>query len=256
MLELLSEEICCLSCLCEGKENVPLCSCVESKMGRAWADNKENPTIAAIVVADFCYLLGSITGLKDELEIKELLEKCRGKIIQVDDISWIPIMEKYYPHSFKKFNRYSIKRELNVFQLNILKNYITAVESEFHIDRIDEVLYFKVIEDNFMADCCSNFSSLEEFLKHGIGYVIVHNGEIVSGASSYSYREGSIEITIGTKKEFRRKGLALAVASKLILECMERNIYPAWDAANLESVALAEKLGYHLDKAYEVYSIS
>ncbi|OPJ64374.1 GNAT acetyltransferase [Clostridium oryzae] len=106
-----------------------------------------------------------------------------------------------------------------------------------------------------MADCCSNFASLEEFLEHGIGYVIVHNGEIISGASSYSYCEGSIEITIGTKKEFRRKGLALAVASKLIVECMERNIYPAWDAANLESVALAEKLGYHFDKAYEVYSI-
>jgi hypothetical protein len=136
----------------------------------------------------------------------------------------------------------TIKRELNVFQKNILTDYITAVESEFHIDRIDETLYFKVLEDKFMADCCSNFSSLEEFLKHGMGYVIVHNRELISGASSYSYREGNIEITIGTKKEFRRKGLALAVASKIILECMERNIYPAWDAANLESVALAEKL--------------
>lgn len=36
---------------------------------------------------------------------------------------------------------------------------------------------------------------------------------------------------------------------------MERNIYPRWDAANLESVAIAEKLGYHFDKEYEVYSI-
>ena len=255
MLELLNEEICRLSFLYQGKENVPLWARIESKLGRAWTDNKENPTIAAIIVADFCYLLGSLKGLKDEIEIKELLEKCRGKIIQVDDISWIPIMKKYYPDSFKSFNRYSIKRELNIFNKNILKDYIAAVETEFHIDRIDETLYYKVLEDDFMADCCSNFTSLKEFLKHGIGYVIVLNGEIIAGASSYSYHEGSIEVTIGTKKGFRRKGLALAVASKLILECMERNIYPGWDAANLESVALAEKLGYHFDKAYEVYCI-
>lgn len=255
MLELLNEEIYCLSCLCEGKVSVPLWSCLESKMGRAWADNKENPTVAVIIVADFCYLLGSIKALKDELEIKELLEKCRWKIVQVDDSSWVEIMKKYYPNSFKSFNRYSIKREPNVFQLNKLEEYVNAVEGEFHIDRIDENLYFKVIEDKFMADCCSNFSSLEEFLEHGIGYVIVHNGEIISGASSYSYSAGSIEVTIGTKEEFRRKGLALAVASKLILECKKKNIYPGWDAANLQSVALAEKLGYHLDKAYEVYSI-
>lgn len=65
-----------------------------------------------------------------------------------------------------------------------------------------------------------------------------------------------IEITIGTKNEYRRKGLALAVASRLILDCAERNIYPRWDASNIESVELAEKLGYHFDKEYEVYSIS
>ncbi|WP_136605587.1 GNAT family N-acetyltransferase [Paenibacillus dokdonensis] len=30
---------------------------------------------------------------------------------------------------------------------------------------------------------------------------------------------------------------------------------PNWDAANLESVSLAEKLGYQLEREYEVYSI-
>ncbi|MBK1809116.1 GNAT family N-acetyltransferase [Clostridium sp. YIM B02505] len=54
----------------------------------------------------------------------------------------------------------------------------------------------------------------------------------------------------------KQGGLALACASKLILDCLERVIYPRWDAANLESVALAEKLGYHFDKEYIVYSIS
>lgn len=238
------------------KKSVVLWSCIEGKMGKGWVNSKEEPTIAIVVVADFCYLLGCIKDKKDEIKIKELLEKCKRKIIVADDISWVSILEKYYPNSFKRFSRYSIKRESDVFQKNILNGFISAVEQEFKIQRIDEPIYYKVLDDKFMADCCSNFSSLEEFLKYGMGYVIVHNEEIISGASSYSCCEGFIDITIGTKKEYRQKGLALACASKLILECLEKNIYPVWDAVDLRSLALAEKLGYHLDKEYEVYSIS
>lgn len=255
MLELLSEERFCLSAFCQGKTDVELWSFIEGKMGRAWVDNKKNPTVAIVVVADFCYLFGCILSDKIKFTIDELIEKCRGKIIVTDDSSWVSIIESHYPNHLKRFSRYSIKKEVGVFQKNILNAYIDAVSSEFHICRINESLYFKVLEDNFMADCCSNYASLEEFLEHGIGYAIVHNGEIISAASSYCYCEGSIEITIGTKDEYRRKGLALAVASKLILDCMERNIYPRWDAANMESVALAEKLWYHFDKEYEAYSI-
>jgi hypothetical protein len=185
-----------------------------------------------------------------------LLERCRGKVIISDDSSWLEIIESIYPNHLKRFSRFAIKRELDVFQKNLLNSYINAIDTKFHIDKINESLYHKVLKDSFMSDCCSNYSSLEEFSIHGIGYAVIHNGEIISAASSYSYCEGNIEITIGTKKEFRRSGLALAVASRLILDCMEQNIYPRWDAANLESVALAEKLGYHFDKEYEVYSIS
>ncbi len=48
------------------------------------------------------------------------------------------------------------------------------------------------------------------------------DGEIISGASSYSYCEGSIDITIETKPEYKRQGLALACASKVILGCMQK----------------------------------
>lgn len=256
MVELLSEEMYYLRPLCEGKKSVDLWSCIEGKMGKAWVDSKVEPKIAIVIVADFCNLLGCIKDREDEIKIKQLLENCKRKIIVVDDISWVSILEKYYPYSFKRFKRYAIKRESGVFQKNVLKGYISAIDNGFKIDRIDEALYYKVLEDRFMEDCCSNFSSLKGFLNHGIGYVIVHDGVIISGASSYSYCEGYIDITIGTNEEYRRKGLALACASKLILECLEKNIYPVWDAVDLRSVALADKLGYHLDKEYEVYSIS
>lgn len=51
------------------------------------------------------------------------------------------------------------------------------------------------------------------------------------------------------------KGLAAACASALILECLNRGLYPSWDAANRESLALAEKLGYRFDREYPAYDV-
>jgi RimJ/RimL family protein N-acetyltransferase len=42
----------------------------------------------------------------------------------------------------------------------------------------------------------------------------------------------------------------------LIMECLDRGLYPSWDAANKGSVALAEKLGYHFEKEYVTYEIT
>ena len=85
--------------------------------------------------------------------------------------------------------------------------------------------------------------------------MILKDGEPVSGASSYSGYRGGIEIEIDTRKDFRRKGLAFVCGAKLILECLDRGWYPSWDAHNLWSVALAEKLGYHFDHEYEAYEV-
>ena len=83
--------------------------------------------------------------------------------------------------------------------------------------------------------------------------VILKDGSIVSGASSYSrYLEG-IEIEVDTVESERRKHLATIVCSALILRCLKEGMYPSWDAQNMDSVHLAEKLGYEFDHEYTVY---
>ena len=61
---------------------------------------------------------------------------------------------------------------------------------------------------------------------------------------------------IDTREDFRRKGLASICGAKLLLECLKRGWYPSWDAQNRQSVALAEKLGYHFEKEYIAYEVS
>ena len=52
------------------------------------------------------------------------------------------------------------------------------------------------------------------------------------------------------------KRQALACGAKLILECEKRGLYPSWDAHNPASAALAQKLGYHMEKEYPAYVVS
>ena len=49
---------------------------------------------------------------------------------------------------------------------------------------------------------------------------------------------------------------APACGAALVLTCLARGLYPSWDAANRESVALAEKLGYRLvDHRMELFGV-
>lgn len=255
MIELKKEERNVLYQLSNEKEDVVLCACIEGNLGRCWVDKKIDPTSAIIIGADFCFLIGviqNISCIKDAISI--ISENCKNKVIVTDSISWSSIIEEYYTNSFKKFSRFKTMKE-PMFNRDKLNNFIESIDSRYQIQKIDKSIYYKVLEKGWTADFCCFFSTVEQFMEHGMGYVIVHNDEIISGASSYTYCEGSIDITIGTDIEYRRKGLALACASKLILECIDKNIYPRWDAVDLNSIALAEKLGYHLEKEYIVYSI-
>lgn len=255
-VELAKDEFVHISHMCNGfNDDIVLSACLEGHLGRIWVLDRDKPEGAIVIAADFCYLLGSMNELGDDFVVTKLKEQCRNKVIVVEDFYWKNIIEKNFPDSFRKFNRHAMKCESHMFDIRKLNDFISRVYPEFKIKRIDESIYYLVLSDAFMADCCSYFSSWEEFSKFGIGYCVIQDGQIVSGASSYTYCNGSIEITIGTKMEYRNKGLALACASKLIFECIERNIYPKWVAANPQSVALAEKLGYVFDKEYEVYFI-
>lgn len=62
----------------------------------------------------------------------------------------------------------------------------------------------------------------------------------------------SLEEQIGGQLE---AGFAATVCSALILDCLEEGLYPSWDAQNLHSVRLAEKLGYELEGEYTVYEV-
>ena len=92
-------------------------------------------------------------------------------------------------------------------------------------------------------------------LFRSLGVVILKDGEPVSGASSYSGYRGGIEVQIDTREDYRRMGLASVCGAGLILESLKKGWYPSWDAQNRQSLALAEKLGYHFEREYTAFEV-
>jgi GNAT superfamily N-acetyltransferase len=219
----------------------------------AWVNNELEPDEAVIIAADFCYLLGEVK-YPDEI-VPILIENAQYKVIIPCGSQWITFLNAYLAERVRCYKRYAIKQEPDVFDKDHLKQLVEGIDSRYEIKRIDEALYNEVLGMDWAADGCYFFRSYLDFEANGLGYIVCKDGQVVCIASSYTAYKNRIGVTIGTLEEHRRKGLASACAARLILACLERGIYPAWEAANMKSVALAEKLGYHFDKEFDVYSI-
>ena len=233
-------------------------SCLQGHMGRAWADNADKPDAAQVITGDFCFFAGNASSPQaKELVCNIPADFPRPWILMTSkDDSWHGHIEEVYRDKFKKYMRYAIKKEPDVFDRTKLSGYIDALSEGYVIVPIDESLYHWTQTEEWARDFCSQFPAFSDYQKRGLGYIALHDGKPVCGASSYTIYTGGIEIEIGTVEAHRRKGLATACAANLILKCLDRGLYPSWDAANSGSVALAEKLGYHLDREYMTYEIT
>lgn len=230
-----------------GWQETMIDSCLQKMMGKIYVTDMEQPASALAFVGCFGFFAG---------EPDRELAECKPDgfaILVPQNEQWAEQIEKVHPEA-KKVTRYAIKKDTR-FDTDLLKQNIRMLPDGYELRDIDSKFYDKCLENPMAVDFVSSFESKEEFLKEGRGVVIVRDGEIVSGASSYTrYREG-IEIEVDTAESERRKGLALIACSGLIVRCLDEGLYPSWDAMNLGSVHLAEKLGYEFDHEYVAYEI-
>ena len=231
-----------------GWQETLIWSCLENVMGAVYVTDLETPKAAFAFVGCF----GFYAGEPDE----ELLRyKPAGFVILTpQNKAWADLIERFYPDA-KKVTRYAIKKDTR-FDADALKENLNLLPSGYEIKEIDAELYDRCLENPVTADFVSSFATKEKYLEDGRGVVILKDGQIVSGASSYTrYKEG-IEIEVDTAEPERRKNLALIACSALILRCLSEGLYPSWDAQNMGSVHLAEKLGYEFDHTYTAYEVS
>lgn len=258
MIELGREERQGIRTICAGagSRDVLLRGALEGAMGRVWVPQAENAPYCLVMVGDFAYLLGLPPKGERALDLKSrIYESASHAFLYPENERWADWLEEEFLGLLRPVSRYALKKDEHHFDMDRLKGYLDAVPAGIRVRRIDERLYRMALKSEWSRDLCANFESYEHFSESCFGYAALKGREMVAGCSAYGVSEGWLEIEVDTRKDWRRKGLALACSAAFLLECLEKGLTPNWDAVNLQSVGLAEKLGYVYEGEYQVYRL-
>lgn len=240
--------------LFEGWQDTMVWSCLDGTMGHLYVSpDSEHPESAMAILGSFCFFAGkpdaALAAYKPDWCTQDFI------MMIAEDRAWHPVIEAVYGDRAQRITRYAIKKEPDVFDKEYLQSLVDGLDAQYRLCMIDEPLYQRCLAEGWSRDFVLQFPTWECFRDLGLGVVAMDGDTLAAGASSYTRYRGGIEIEIDTREDYRRRGLASACAAKLILACLERGLYPSWDAHTEISVALAEKLGYHMDHPYVTYAI-
>lgn len=234
-----------------GWQETLIWSCLQKVMGTIYAEDPEHPGSAMAWIADFCFTAGKPN--------RELVSYWPGTtdfvIMTPADENWAALIRDVYGERAVQVTRYAFYKEPEVFDTMKLNNAVEALPDGYVLRMMDKELYESCQAQAWSCDWVSQYPDYAAYQEWGLGAVILREGEIVAGASSYTAYQGGIEIQIDTREDYRRQGLAYICGAKLILECLKRGLYPSWDAQNLYSAALAGKLGYRFSHEYTAFEV-
>ncbi len=242
--------------LCEGSRDVLLRGAAEGAIGRVWVPEADPASCCLVVVGDIAYLLGLPPKGEGALDLKgQIFESAAEAFLYPQNEMWADWLEERFPGLLRTVSRYALKKDEHHFDMEKLRGYVASVPKGIRVKRIDRRLYHLAMKEEWSRPLCANFENADHFMEYGFGYVALNGRELVAGCSCYGVSEGMMEIEVDTRRDWRRRGLAMACSAAFLLECLEKGLTPNWDAVNLQSVGLAEKLGYVFEKEYQVYRL-
>lgn len=234
--------------LFENFEDSVLLSFFEGLYGDAYSDSLDIPASAVIVSGDFYFCAGDVSFARDAIK---LARDNRYAIFMPESEKWAQALVTLDERLFIT-KRFRTKLPENGFDLEVLKGYAGRISQypEFKLEPINEVYYNKAKEQDWSAAFTSNFKDWSEFKRKAFGFVVTHNGEIISGMSCYTVYSKGVEIEVATDERYRLKGLAKICGGAFLIECINRGLTPHWDARNETSLAIAEKMGFEFKESY------
>ena len=221
---------------------------LEGQMGRAFADDLLHPTAFCIVIGPFWYFAGDAGSPGGQALIRELPAY---SLLMPTPPAWIAAAQKAFQDHLMAFSRCTLSPDpLSEAHLASLFDH-----SPFR-DRVvplDDALVSQLIDlpESYLE--IETFDSPADFLERGLGFALLDGGQVRGVAYSSLVCSRGIEVSIFVEERYRQRGVATALASRLLLECLRLGMRPNWDAANPESVKLARKLGYVFVEAYDAY---
>lgn len=202
-------------------------------------------------IGNFLYLAGELDSRFWEDFVRQY--GLDDKIIISEDTKWQDFLHRQV--GLISFTRYSFKNKAN-FQVEFLNDLVTQLEEDYNLVPIDNHIYDSFSEEEWSQDLQGDFESYQDFaLKGGFGFVILKNKGLIAGISSGLVYQGAVEVEVATRPNEQGNGFAKKLGAAMILESLNRDMFPLWDAHNEASKRVAEFLGYELVGPYEAFEL-
>jgi GNAT superfamily N-acetyltransferase len=164
--------------------------------------------------------------------------------------AWLALARSVYGEKLSTMPRYSFRSD--GLSLSHLQGILQRSQLDADIVPLDAGLATEVWAGHPFVDL-SMFDSGQDFAERGLGFCMIDKGEIIAAAYSSLVCSKGIEVSVFVMDEYRKRGLATALGSKLLSTCLAQGIAAHWDAANETSVHIAQRLGYGQAEEYEAY---
>lgn len=237
---------------------LPQAICQGCNPGRVFVDRLEDPRVALIwSPVGYYFLVGEPDEKTDMADLRRVLIDIfipasmaggeTGFILIPSGPAWKAYLSVLLPDR-EVIEIYRRPFDLDAAQFAALGNFRERVPQGFRLQPLDAPLAEK-------AGVLASWASVEDFLKHGLGFALLDGAEIASMCMSiYASRE-RVEIDVHTDEAYRRKGFALITSAALVEECQRRGLQPNWECFwdNDPSSLLAAHLGFGVLPDYPVY---
>jgi len=220
---------------------------IEGQMGHAFVDQIESPLVYKIQTGPFVYMAGEPACPQGQ----EMLDSIpQGMLLMPSSPGWLQAALAFYKEGLRPFDRY----RFSAAQLSL--EHLQTCRASTPFDQLIQRMQLPLAQEFWGQEHfidLSDYDSPADFIQRGIGYTFSQQNNVVGAAYASLVCSRGIEVSIFVEDNYRRQGLATALASHLLGWCLEHNLEPHWDAANPESCSLAMKLGYKALGSYEAH---
>ena len=217
-------------------------------MGMVCVDRLDEPAVCSLTLSDFVMYAGDAKRPTARYFVETTERPC---YVLPSTNDWEGLVRT--DSSMRILPRYTFSND--DLDPTRLPGFLSGLPDGFHLRRFDGPAVEKAASERWSQSFVENFAGPQDFLENGVGFGVFHGGKLVSGAASFAVYDRTVEIEVDTHPRYRRRGLATAASASLIHFCIEQGLVPHWDAANEASRALAERLGFTLERRYAVMQI-
>lgn len=248
-------------------------SVIEKKIsGQIFVDNVENPKTFYVVHP---YGMSLLFGDSQNIEFNNKFlnyslntNKIRDKYewMQAYPSDWDKVLSELYKNCMIKATENNENKEVGIIEFNTRLNFVFNREKYIINKKIILTQNYEIVQTNkkIYEEASGSvipsyfWNTVDDFINNGIGFSLLCNKKLAATAYSAFVHDNKLELGIETIPEFRGKGFAQLVCSRLIDYCIEKDFEPVWACRleNIGSYRLAEKLGFEIYKEIPYYRLS